>query len=244
MNCDLGPLIDDYLDNALSRTDLQRLERHLGACPHCADEMRERLAFERSVKQALEASVQPLRLPSAASRRILCAVDGQVQQPPLSHQFIRLIPMMSGVAIVALLLAGLFLFLSQISAPLGMERTALLPANQLRALDGGGLLVEPREIHPGDLFTVKFPLERDQFPARKSILCTLEISGPSGRYLFVLAMERPSVISGRSVLQVTPDALAAYCQEQYQISPAEILSVPGVYRFRVTLSGQSAAPGQ
>jgi hypothetical protein len=152
--------------------------------------------------------------------------------------------MLSGVAIVVLLLVGLFLLLSQISTPPGMEQTALLPSNQLPALVSGGLLVEPREIHPGDSFTVTFPLEKEQFPTRKSILCTLEISGPSGRYLFVLAMKRPSMTSGRSVLQVTPDTLAAYCQEQYRISPAEILSVPGVYRFRVTLAGRSAAPSQ
>lgn len=245
MTCDLGGrLIDGYLDNALSTTDLQRLERHLAGCPHCSGEMRDRLAFEKGMRQALTASVQRLKLSPAASRQILCAADGRVQHPPLSFQFIRLAPMVAGVAIVALLLVGLFVFLGQIPAPLGVQRTVFAPLNKSPEPQRGGLLVEPRTIHPGDLFTVTVPLEGDQLPAGETISCTLDISGPSSRYHFVLTMQRPSAASGSSELRVTPDILAAYSQEQYQISPAEILSVPGVYRFRVTLSGPSAPPGQ
>ena len=34
-------LITDYLDGALSRRDRARLERHLRACPHCTEYVRQ-----------------------------------------------------------------------------------------------------------------------------------------------------------------------------------------------------------
>ena len=62
MNCELAcHLIDNYMENQLSRYDSLRLERHLSDCSGCTEELRIRPDLERTIQRALTASVQ-LRL--------------------------------------------------------------------------------------------------------------------------------------------------------------------------------------
>lgn len=53
-------LVTDYLEGTLSRRDVERLEAHLGACPHCAEYLRQ--------------------------MRLTIAAAGRVRPADLSHQ--------------------------------------------------------------------------------------------------------------------------------------------------------------
>ena len=54
MNCEMVCfLADDYLENRLGRRDRRRFENHLAACSECADEIRQRPAFDQKVWRAL-----------------------------------------------------------------------------------------------------------------------------------------------------------------------------------------------
>lgn len=239
MSCDLaGYLMDDYLEDDLSDHDRQRLEKHLKSCSRCAGELDDRLVFERRLRQALVASVQHVQLKPEASRRILQAIEPGGPRPAWSDSAGPLFRLIPAMIVVALMLAGLVLLFGQFPVPSKVERVVLSPASRpAAALDLGGLVVEPKRIQAGDLFTVTVPIDGGLFRDTDMIRGNLDINGPTGRYHFAFDLPGPWPAVGPSVFMVTPGVLVAPCQEQYQISPGDILRAPGVYKFRVTIFG-------
>jgi len=242
MSCDLtGHLLDDYLDNQLSQRERQRLESHLSVCPRCTEELQVRLAFERTLRHALTSAVQHLQLTPDVSRRILWALDSNARQPVWHGYATRVAQIMAGVAVAALLLGGMFLLLGRVPTPSGTQQVGLSPANRsFLSLDQGNISVEPGTLRPGDLFTVTVPIDDKRLRPLDVLHCNLDIRGPTGRYRYGLAVRGPLPESGAVVLQVTPGLLANPSREQYNIAVQDILSMPGVYHLRVTLSGQAA----
>lgn len=242
MSCDLTcHLIDDYLDDQLSQRERQRLEKHLSACPQCARELHERLAFERTLRQALTASVQHLQLPPDVSRGIVRAVKGGARQPSWRGYATRVAEITAGVVVVTLLLAGLSLLLGRVPAPSDLPQAIPPLAKQpILSFNRGNIFVEPRTLRPGDLFTVTVPIDNAHLRPLDTVHCDLDIRGPTGHYRYGLAVKGPLPDRGAVILQVTPGLLATPSREQYNLAVREILSMPGVYHFRVTLSGQAA----
>lgn len=246
MNCDLaGHLIDDYLDDRLRQSDRQHLEQHISLCPRCAGELRDRLAFERGVRQALTASVQNLQLAPGIGKGILRTVESGAQQTTWSHPALRVTQALAGLLVIGLLLLGLSLLLGGVSMPMEVGQVVFQPGSRpVLSVNRGDIFVEPQHIQPGDLFTVTVAMRGDQFQPRETVLCNLDIEGPSGSYRFELSLQSPLPTRGRSVLRVTPDILAVASQKQYGLLPADILSEPGVYSFRVTLFSPDVSPSQ
>jgi hypothetical protein len=246
MNCDLAcHLIDDYLDNRLGSRDRQRLEKHISACSQCADEMRDRLAFERSMQQSLAASVQSLQLTPDASRGIVRAVESNLRQPTWSQHAVRLTQVTAGAVAIALLLLGLSFLLRRVSTPGQVRETMQSPAGQTAlVVSHGDIHVEPQEMRPGDLFTITVPIRSEQSQPLENIRCDLDIKGPTGDYRFVLVAQGPLPAPGLSILRVTPELLAAPAQKQYKMSPRDMVSAPGIYTFRITIFSPAASPVQ
>jgi hypothetical protein len=243
MSCDLaGHLMDDYLEDDLSDHDRQRLEKHLSSCPDCAQELRDRLTFERSVRQALMTSVQHIQLAPEASKGVFRAVENSAPRPAwvdVAGEFARMIP---GLAATGLLLVAVLFVLGRIPMPSRVQRVVLpLASRPTEALAPSGLIVEPPRIHPGDLFTVTLPIEGALFQDVRTIRGNLTIDGPTGQYSFVFDVPGPVPASGGVVVQVTPAVLAGPCRRQYEMSPAELLRAPGLYSFRVALFESNAA---
>jgi hypothetical protein len=245
MNCHLTrQLVDDYLDDRLKQREHQRFEMHIAACTGCADELRDRLAMERGLRQALMASVQDLRVSSAATREIILAVESGNQQPGWSVHATRLIQIMGGALVVIALVVGLSFLMGRFPVPnelQGIDTRSLGRPGQ--SLDHTNISVEPRRVEPGGLFTVTVPIEGELFSSATSVRSDLEIRGPTGRYLFPMAVEGPLSTEGLSVVHVTTDMLEDPCRDRYAITPSELLSKPGVYRFRVTQFSASSSPG-
>lgn len=260
MNCDLaGSLIDDYLENGLSQRERHQVEKHLARCSHCAEEVRKRPAFERDLRRALASSVHPLYLPADARTGIVQAVEESLYQAKRSRRVILAFQLMAAAAAAMLLMVGLFALLGQIPVPSGLKPTVLFPQNNLPlpepesvtissgeqpipqlvaaadALPRASLVVEPREMAPHDSFTMTVWLESDLPESLETVHLDLEITGPTGFYLFGLAVNSPLPAHGVSIFEVTSELLAEACQEQYLISPVDMFTVPGVYTFRVTL---------
>lgn len=246
MTCDLVCLlIDDFLDKRLSKREHQRLEEHISACPRCARELNDRLAFERTMRQSLATSVQHLQLSSAASRRTIQSVESGARQSPWSFRAVRLMPMMAGTLGVTLLLASLLLLLGHIPIPVGVQRAILSPASKPALfVDRSDISIAPQHIQPGDLFTVTVPIHSDFFRPVDTVRCILEITGPSGDYRFAVTAQGPFPSHGISILHLTPELLAIPSREQYQISPTDILSAPGAHTFRVTIFSPAVSPAQ
>jgi hypothetical protein len=261
MNCDLvGHLIDDYLENELSQRDRHLLEAHLAKCFRCAEELRRRPAFERDMRRALSASVQPLRLSSDASSRIIEAAEHSLDRATWSNRAFFTLRLMAGAMAVALLLIGLFYLTGRIPVPSHLKRVALLPANKLllsepdpvtlsvgdqpvpritdastSSLPQTSFLFEPRSMRPQQPFTMTVFLQSDLPRSLDSVRLDLDISGPTGYYRFALAVKGPLPAHGVSILRLTPELLAVPCQEQYLISPVEMFEMPGIYSLRITL---------
>jgi hypothetical protein len=241
MSCDLtGHLLDDYLDNQLGQRDRQRLESHLSVCPRCTDELQERLAFERTLRHALTSAVQHLQLTPDLSRRVLWALDNNARQPMWQSYATRAAQVMAGVAVATLLLAGMFLLLGRVPTSSGIQPVSFPPAGRsFLSLDRGDIFVEPEALRPGDLFTVTVPIDDRRLRPLDMLYCDLDIRGPTGRYRYGLAVRGPLPEHGTVILQVTPGLLASPSQERYNMAVQDILSMPGVYHLRVTLSGQA-----
>jgi anti-sigma factor RsiW len=184
MSCDLtGHLLDDYLDHQLSQRERQRLENHISVCARCAEELQERLALERALRQALTSAVQHLQLTPELSRRILWALDSSARQPMWYGYATRAAQIMAGVGVVILLLAGMFLLLGRVRTPSGVQQVGLPQVNRaFLSLDRGNIFVEPGTLHPGDLFTVTVPIDDRRLRPLEVLHCNLDIRGPSGRF--------------------------------------------------------------
>jgi hypothetical protein len=246
MTCDyVCHLIDEYLDNRLSRRERQRLETHISACPRCAEVLREHLAFERNLRQALVTSVQPLQLAPAASKRVVWAVEGNVRQPWWRGQTVRTAQMAAAALVLSLVLLGLAFLLGRTPVPSEPEQLGRRAvAGPGLAVDRAGIFVEPWDMRPGDSFTVTLPIESNLPQPVDDVRCDLDISGPTGRYHFVLVLQDSLPSQGMSVLQVTSDLLASPSQKQYQITPADMFGLPGVYTLRVTVFSPVAISSQ
>jgi hypothetical protein len=261
MNCDLaGSLIDDYLENGLSQRERQQVEKHLARCSHCTKEVRKRPAFERDLRRALAQSVSSLHLSADAQTGIVQAAEQSMRRAKRSRRVILGFQVVAGAAAAVLLMVGLFALLGQIPVPSGLKPTVLFPRNHLPlsepepvtvsrggqpnpqlvasadALPRASLIVEPREMVPGDSFTMTVWLESNLPEPLESVRLDLEITGPTGFYRFGLEVDSPLLARGVSIFEVTSELLAEACQEQYLIAPTDMFAVPGVYAFRVTLA--------
>jgi hypothetical protein len=241
MSCELtSHLLDDYLDKQLSQREQQRLEQHISVCPRCAQELQERLVFERTLRHVLTSAVQRLQLTPDASKQILWAVGNDAQQSAWRGYAARVAQGTAAAAVAVLLLAGMFLLLGRVPGPSGVQQGDLPPASRaIFSLDRGNISVEPGTPRPGALFTVTVPIDDKRLRLLDILYCDLDIRGPTGRYRYGLAVRGPLPERGALVLQVTPSLLANPSREQYNIAVQDILGMPGVYHFRVTLSGQA-----
>lgn len=100
--------------------------------------------------------------------------------------------------------------------------------------------IDPAPMHPGDSFTITLLLQNDLPHSLDTARFDLEISGPSGAYRFPLLVRGPFPAHGVSVIVVTPEVLAAQCEERYLISPRDIFDTAGNYRLRFTLFSPGA----
>ncbi len=239
-------LIDDFLGDQLSRRERQRLEKHLSSCPHCAELLRQQLAFERRMQQVLTASVHQFQLAPDASRGMIQAVETSLQQQAWRFRVWPIARVMAGALAAALLVLGLLLLAELLPVPLmGGQRAARSPASRpALSVDQSSITFEPHNMVPGDRFTVTVPIESSLLQDIDNIRCDLEISGPTGQYRFALFMQGPLPARGLSVTQVTPELLAKASQDQYQLSPAQIFGLPGTYTFRVTVFSPVVASSQ
>jgi hypothetical protein len=266
MNCDSADhLLDGYVEDELSQRDRYLLQRHLAHCARCADELRRRPAFEREVRRALDTSAGTLRLSSGASARIVEAAEESLQRAIWSRRALFIFQLMSGAVVVVLLLVGMFALVGRIPVPSHLGPIVLSPAirrvlfhpqedtlpvgatslpQPTTALDSSlphaSLLVEPRDMQPGEPFTISLSLLSDSSRPIKAARLGLEIDGPTGFYRFDLAMKGPLPAHGMSIFQITPALLVKPCEEQYLISPTDIFRLPGVYTVRVILSDVGA----
>jgi hypothetical protein len=260
MNCDLaGSLIDDYLENGLSQRERHQVEKHLARCSHCTEEVRKRPAFERDLRRALASSVHQRYLSADARAGVMRAAEQSLYRAKRSRRVLVVFQLVAASSAAVLLMVGLFALLGHIPVPSGLKPTVLFPQNnlplpepELVAISSEGqpmpqlvasadvlprtsLVVEPREMKSHDSFTMTVWLESDLSEPLETVHLDLEITGPTGFYLFGLAVNSPLPANGVSIFEVTSELLAEACQEQYLISPVDMFSVPGIYTFRVTL---------
>jgi hypothetical protein len=148
------------------------------------------------------------------------------------------------MAVVALLF-GALVMMGQVDLPVQVI-PHVQPATGRPALSvtRSDIIVEPHTLRPGRPFTTTIFLHSDLTEPVDAVRFKLHIGGPSGDYDFSLALHGPFPAQGVSVLRVTPDLLAGPCRDQYQISPADIVRVPGVYTFRATLLSPVIMPEQ
>lgn len=238
-------LIDDYLENRLGRYERQRLENHMVFCPDCAEELRNRPAFERTMLRQLTASVQHLHLSPAASQRIVRAAQSSSNRAVWSNRGTWVVQALAGVAAVALVVVGVMLLAGQIQVPPDLPQVvqpqASEPGSSLLFTD---VFVEPWDMNPGEPFTITVLLRSDLPQSLDTARFNLDIDGPGSDYRFALAARGPLPARGVSVLEVTSELLADPCREQYQIAPTDIFRVPGVYTVRATLFSPVVASGQ
>ena len=261
MNCDLaGRLLDGYLENALSQRDRLRLERHVAACHHCAEDLRRRPAFERDVRGSLEAAVCSLALSSAASTRIVQAAEQSLQRAVWAHRAAVTFQLLGGAVATVLLVVGLLVLLGQIPVPATLKPAVLFPtdnlarsefdpdalpasqpASQLTGTTASwaprpSFRLEPRQLHAGEPFTMTVYLKSEAPGLVETVRLDMDISGPPGTYRFGWTVKGPLPAHGVTVFRVTPELLAGPCQEQYLISPADVFRLPGMYTVRLTVS--------
>ena len=112
--------------------------------------------------------------------------------------------------------------------------TVHIPTKELGRI-GLGMLIEPREMHAREPFTMTVYVQSDMSAPIEDIDLDLEINGPSGHYRFELSFSGPLPAEGTSIFRVTTKLLARICEERYLMAPTEIFAVPGTYTVRATL---------
>jgi hypothetical protein len=253
MNCDIAcHLIDDYLEKRLSRYAVRRLEQHLSLCTSCAQELRDRPLFERAIRQSLAVSVQQRQLSAEASMRIVQAAQSSTRRAVWSNLAYRLVRMGASAAAVGLVMVGLFFLLRGIPGKSNANTITLQPVRQLAPSDQqpedppgdpspalslgyNDVLIEPWTLKPGETFTITLFLQTNLPQPIDTARFDIGVNGPTGYYSFELTVKGRLPSHGVSVLQITPDVLAAYSREKYLMSPAEILGEPGVYTVSIYL---------
>ena len=179
MNCESADrLIDGFMQDELNQRDRNQLEEHLARCPRCASELRKYPALEREVRRALAASVRPLYLSADVSSRIVQASEESLSRAGRAHRTMLAVQIASGAVAVLLVAVALLALLGRIPVPSNLKPVSLLPAKRLLPsepeLDAvfdadqpiprmatptltqldASLLIEPRNLHPRDPFTM------------------------------------------------------------------------------------------
>lgn len=155
MNCSLVDcLIDDYIDNELSPRERKQLESHLVSCARCTDELRHRSALDRSVRQALGASVQHSYLPAAAGDRFVQAAQHRLRRDIWRHRVGSAGQVLMSVLAAVLVVVGLSAAVDRLSLSPVLNPVTLFPVKQL-VLSGQRLAnvspdagPDPRELQP------------------------------------------------------------------------------------------------
>jgi len=98
-----------------------------------------------------------------------------------------------------------------------------------------GLQLEASLLQIGEAFTTTVLVLNEQDQPLTVSQVYLDIEGPQHSYHFELAVSDPLPAERASALRITPDSLAEASQKRYQISPDEIIDVPGIYIIRITL---------
>lgn len=111
-------------------------------------------------------------------------------------------------------------------------------------LTSSDLRIEPYNLQPSETFTLTLVVHSELSQPVDTARLDLEVSGPSGRYHFPLAVEGPLPAPGVSVLQITPQILDDPCQKQYLVPATELFEEPGVYTVRVTLFNPVSGSGR
>ena len=260
MNCEsAGRLIDGFMQDELNQRDRNRMEEHLARCPRCASELRKYPALEREVRRALAASVRPLYLSADVSSRILQVSEESLNRAGRAHRAMLTVRIASGAVAVLLVAVALLALLGRIPVPSNLKPVSLLPAKRLlpsepeldTVFDAGqpiprmatptlsqvdaSLLIEPRDLHPGESFTMTVYVQSALPEPMETVHLDLDISGPTGFFRFELSFDGPLPAEGMSIFRVTPDLLAQPCEDRYLMSPTDIFGVPGAYTIRVTL---------
>jgi hypothetical protein len=260
--------MDDYLEKRLSRYDARQLERHLSLCSTCAEELRDRPRFERTIRHALAASVHQNYLSAEASIRIVREAQDKMRRAVWSNRVVRAARIAGSAVAVSLVLVGLFFLLRGFPAESDADTVTLFPVEYLHRfdrqpgarviIDGQGpsspqsddlfstsspalslgnndVVIEPWMLQPGDTFTITMFLHTNLVKPLLSVRFDLDVNGPTGYYSFDVTVKGHLPSRGVSVLQITPDILAASSREKYLIAPNEIFSKPGVYTVSIFL---------
>ena len=260
MKCEVADrLLDGFMQDELNQRDRNRLEEHLGTCPRCASELRKYPALEREVRRALAASVRPLYLSADVSSRIVQASEESLNRAGRARRAALTVRIASGALAALLVAVALLALLGRIPVPSNLKPVSLLPVKRLLSAEpdfgnvfGAGrpvpsmtiptltevdatLLVEPRDIHPGDPVTITVYVQSALPEPKDTVRLDLSISGPTGLYRFELSFDGPLPAEGMSIFRITPDLLDQTCEERYLISPTEIFAVPGTYTIRVII---------
>jgi hypothetical protein len=260
VNCELaGRLIDDFMQDELNQRDRSQMEEHLARCPRCASELRKYPALEREVRRALAASVRPLYLSADVSSKIVQASEESLSRAGRAQRAMLTVRIASGALAVLLVAVALLALLGRIPVPSNLKPVSLLPAKRLLPAEpelaavfdedqpiprmatptlsqvDASLLIEPRNLHPGEPFTMTVYVQSALPEPMETAHLDLDISGPSGFFRFELSFDGPLPAEGMSIFRVTPDLLAQPCEERYLMSPTDIFGVPGAYTIRVTI---------
>ncbi len=260
MNCELARrLIDDFMHDELNQRDRARMEEHLAGCSRCVMELRKQPALERDVRRALAASVRPLYVSADVSARIVQASEQSLHRAGRARRTAFTARVTSGILVLLLVAVGLLALLGRIPVPSSLKPVSLFPTKslpsaetELGAVFGAGkpvpdlaspvlsqldatLLVAPRDLGPGEPFTVTVYVQSDMPEPMETIDLDLDVIGPTGAYHFELSFNGPLPAQGMSIFRVTPDLLADVCAERYLMSPTDMFDIPGTYTIRVTL---------
>jgi hypothetical protein len=259
--------MDDLLDNALNQRERELLEEHLGRCPRCLRELRQRPSFDRGIRRALATSVQPLALPSTASSRLVEAAEKSLRRARRSQRANRAAQMSLSAVALCLLVVGLLFLTGSIPVPSRLKPVALFPVSQavltewVARMDAAfyqpvkrgeedtapvaasqlTMNIEPRTMRPRQPFTITVFLWSAEAQPVDAVTLDLDVNGPTGYYQFDLALEDSLPSQGVSVLKVTPELLAEPCRERYLMAPTDLFSAPGVYDVRVTMTKPASA---
>ena len=130
MNCKTARhLIDDYLENQLSRYDRQGLEEHLSSCVRCSEELRRQRDFERTMWRSLAASLQHRTLSSEAGTRIVQEAQGSLERSIRVNRVKGVAGAFGGALAAAFVLIGI-LWLGRPSLPTQLGAIASLSAER------------------------------------------------------------------------------------------------------------------